>query len=65
MRFAARQMDGGDFAGMIVDNFDEMLRQSKERPLQHLNKAPKRVWFPIPGTICSFMGGKKNADPKA
>ena len=29
----ARQMDGRDFADMIVDNFDEMLRQSKEQPL--------------------------------
>ena len=29
----ARQMDGSDFADMIVDNFDEMLRQSTEQPL--------------------------------
>ena len=29
----ARQMDGRDFADMIVDNFDEMLEQSKQ---QHL-----------------------------
>jgi allantoinase len=29
----ARQMDGRDFADMIVDNFDEMLAQSKEQPL--------------------------------
>jgi len=29
----ARQMDGRDFADMIVDNFDEMLRQSKDQPL--------------------------------
>ena len=29
----ARQMDGRDFAEMIVDNFDEMLRQSKAQPL--------------------------------
>ena len=29
----ARQMDGRDFADMIVDNFDEMLRQSREQPL--------------------------------
>jgi len=29
----ARQMDGRDFADMIVDNFDEMLRQSKQQPL--------------------------------
>ncbi len=29
----ARQMDGRDFADMIVDNFDEMLRQSAEQPL--------------------------------
>ena len=29
----ARQMDAADFADMIVDNFDEMLRQSKEQPL--------------------------------
>jgi allantoinase len=29
----ARQMDGRDFADMIVDNLDEMLRQSKEQPL--------------------------------
>jgi allantoinase len=28
-----RQMDGRDFADMIVDNFDEMLRQSKGEPL--------------------------------
>jgi hypothetical protein len=26
-------MDGRDFADMIVDNFDEMLRQSREQPL--------------------------------
>ena len=29
----ARQMDACDFADMIVDNFDEMLRQSAEQPL--------------------------------
>ena len=29
----ARQMDGRDFADIIVDNFDEMLRQSYEQPL--------------------------------
>ena len=29
----ARQMDGRDFADMIVDNADEMLRQSKDQPL--------------------------------
>ena len=29
----ARQMDASDFADMIVDNFDEMLRQSAEQPL--------------------------------
>src|SRR5688572_12710723 len=29
----ARQMDAGDFADMIVDNFDEMLAQSKDQPL--------------------------------
>jgi len=29
----ARQMDGRDFADMIVDNFDEMLEQAKEQPL--------------------------------
>ena len=29
----ARQMDGRDFADMIVDNFDEMLKQSREQPL--------------------------------
>jgi peptidoglycan/xylan/chitin deacetylase (PgdA/CDA1 family) len=29
----ARQMDGRDFADMIVDNFDEMLRQSRDQPL--------------------------------
>jgi peptidoglycan/xylan/chitin deacetylase (PgdA/CDA1 family) len=29
----ARQMDGRDFADLIVDNFDEMLAQSKEQPL--------------------------------
>ncbi len=29
----ARQMDGRDFADMIVDNFDEMLLQSKQQPL--------------------------------
>ncbi|HEX9397962.1 MAG TPA: polysaccharide deacetylase family protein [Burkholderiales bacterium] len=29
----ARQMDARDFANMIVDNFDEMLRQSKDQPL--------------------------------
>ena len=28
-----RQMDAGDFADMIVDNFDEMLRQSADQPL--------------------------------
>jgi peptidoglycan/xylan/chitin deacetylase (PgdA/CDA1 family) len=74
----ARQMDGRDFADMIVDNFDEMLRQSVEQPLvmgialhpylvgqpyrlrhlrralQHLKKAPKRVWWTTPGRICEF-----------
>jgi allantoinase len=30
---ALRQMDGRDFADMIVDNYDEMLRQSKQQPL--------------------------------
>ncbi|MNR77982.1 Peptidoglycan deacetylase [compost metagenome] len=29
----ARQMDGKDFAQLIVDNFDEMLEQSKHQPL--------------------------------
>ncbi|MDB5572762.1 MAG: chitin deacetylase 1-like [Hyphomicrobiales bacterium] len=29
----ARQLDGKDFAQMIVDNFDEMLRQSARQPL--------------------------------
>jgi allantoinase len=29
----SRQMDARDFADMIVDNFDEMLRQSKAQPL--------------------------------
>ncbi len=29
----ARQMDGKDFAQMIIDNFDEMLEQSREQPL--------------------------------
>ncbi len=29
----ARQMDARDFADMIVDNFEEMLRQSAEQPL--------------------------------
>jgi peptidoglycan/xylan/chitin deacetylase (PgdA/CDA1 family) len=29
----ARQMDGRDFADLIVDNFDEMLAQSKDQPL--------------------------------
>jgi allantoinase len=29
----ARQMDGKDFADMIVDNFDEMREQSKAQPL--------------------------------
>jgi allantoinase len=29
----ARQMDARDFADMIVDNFDEMLRQSKDQSL--------------------------------
>ena len=29
----ARQMDGADFADMIVDNFDEMLQQAKSQPL--------------------------------
>ena len=29
----ARQMDGRDFARMIVDNFDEMLEQSVQQPL--------------------------------
>jgi peptidoglycan/xylan/chitin deacetylase (PgdA/CDA1 family) len=29
----ARQMDGCDFADLIVDNFDEMLQQSRAQPL--------------------------------
>jgi hypothetical protein len=29
----ARQMDAKDFAQMIVDNFDEMLEQSRGQPL--------------------------------
>ena len=29
----ARQMDARDFADMIVDNFDEMLRQCEAQPL--------------------------------
>jgi allantoinase len=29
----ARQMDGRDFADMIVDNFDEMLKQCEDQPL--------------------------------
>lgn len=29
----ARQMDGKDFAAMIVDNFDEMLEQARHQPL--------------------------------
>jgi peptidoglycan/xylan/chitin deacetylase (PgdA/CDA1 family) len=29
----ARQMDGKDFAQLIVDNFDEMLEQSRRQPL--------------------------------
>ncbi len=29
----ARQMDGRDFADLIVDNFDEMLRQCESQPL--------------------------------
>jgi peptidoglycan/xylan/chitin deacetylase (PgdA/CDA1 family) len=29
----ARRMDAGDFADMIVDNFDEMLRQCEAQPL--------------------------------
>jgi peptidoglycan/xylan/chitin deacetylase (PgdA/CDA1 family) len=29
----ARRMDGRDFADMIVDNFDEMLAQSRSQPL--------------------------------
>jgi allantoinase len=29
----ARQMDGRDFADLIVDNFDEMAAQSKQQPL--------------------------------
>lgn len=29
----ARQMDGRDFAQMIVDNFDEMLQQARRQPL--------------------------------
>lgn len=28
-----RQMDGKDFAQMIIDNFDEMLEQSRQQPL--------------------------------
>ena len=29
----ARQMDGADFARLIVDNFDEMRAQSRKAPL--------------------------------
>src|SRR6218665_1727063 len=29
----ARQMDGKDFAQLIIDNFDEMLEQSRKQPL--------------------------------
>jgi len=29
----ARQMDGRDFAGMIIDNFDEMREQARAQPL--------------------------------
>ena len=29
----ARQMDGRDFADLLVDNFDEMLEQSEDQPL--------------------------------
>ena len=29
----ARQMDAKDFAGMIVDQFDEMLQQARTQPL--------------------------------
>jgi hypothetical protein len=29
----ARQMDGKDFAQMIVDNLDEMMRQARRQPL--------------------------------
>ena len=29
----ARQMDGKDFAQMIIDQFDEMLEQSQHQPL--------------------------------
>ena len=29
----ARQMDGKDFAQMIVDNLDEMIEQSRHQPL--------------------------------
>ena len=29
----ARQLDGRDFADMIIDNFDEMLQQSQQQPL--------------------------------
>jgi allantoinase len=29
----ARQMDGKDFAQMIIDNFDEMLQQARQQPL--------------------------------
>lgn len=29
----ARQMDGKDFAQLIIDNFDEMLEQSRRQPL--------------------------------
>jgi len=29
----ARQMDGKDFAQMIIDQFDEMLKQSQMQPL--------------------------------
>ena len=28
-----RQMDGKDFAQLIIDNFDEMLEQSRQQPL--------------------------------
>jgi hypothetical protein len=29
----ARQMDGKDFAQLIIDNFDEMLEQARSQPL--------------------------------
>jgi hypothetical protein len=57
-------MDGRAFAGMIFDNFDDMLRHAQRAP-QHVNTASKRVWFTTPGSICTFMGGKRNGIKKA